>query len=288
MHDLVQVYNENVLVVPSILLALVIGFYFGNKEENSRTALARSELLSRTAPLSPIKRRTFSFEAAAEDLNEGNYARQFVSLQRLSSSAELAQHKLDAELYIVKQVQIKLSPDQHVGSHALLRRVRQLSLLQCKFLIRYVTCWAEWASVPTTETAVCIQVHIQMEYCPGQSLRQWLGLREVDDIQEGARVAVQLFKGLHDIHSKGIVHGNLSASSVFLDPDGTVKIGGFAMHGAFECHDDLYSAGVILRDLASQSAEHFPRWHELTRALTAQDPMTRPSASQALAFILSW
>eukprot|EP01069_Polyplicarium_translucidae_P005535 Polyplicarium_translucidae@DN2806_c0_g1_i1.p1 len=82
---------------------------------------------------------------------------------------------------------------------------------------------------------------IQMEYCRGLTLRQWLDRpeRSTEPMQfimaaNGRPMELdffrQLAKGLRDIHAKGVVHRDIKPENIFVDPEsGSLKIGDFGL-----------------------------------------------------------
>jgi eukaryotic translation initiation factor 2-alpha kinase 4 len=71
-------------------------------------------------------------------------------------------------------------------------------------------------------------LYIQMEYCPGESLRELLTQNNLDDgkIWDLLR---QIVKGLNHIHEHSIIHRDLKPENIFLDAAGTAKIGDFGL-----------------------------------------------------------
>jgi len=71
-------------------------------------------------------------------------------------------------------------------------------------------------------------LYIQMEYCPNQTLRDFIdeGLLDMDEVW---RLFRQLLEGLAYIHSLGMIHRDLKPSNIFLDSNGDIKIGDFGL-----------------------------------------------------------
>lgn len=71
-------------------------------------------------------------------------------------------------------------------------------------------------------------LYIQMEYCPNQTLRDFIdeGLLDMDEVW---RLFRQLLEGLAYIHSQGMIHRDLKPSNIFLDSNGDIKIGDFGL-----------------------------------------------------------
>jgi serine/threonine protein kinase len=88
--------------------------------------------------------------------------------------------------------------------------------------------------------------YVVLEYLPGGSLEERLpGLDE----QQAYAVAAGVAAALAHAHERGVVHGSLSASRIFLDEEGRAKVAGFA--GAGDPADDVEAAGQILIRLAA-------------------------------------
>lgn len=143
------------------------------------------------------------FKELMEILDNGNYAKKFLYLRVLGtggfSSVHLAKHKLDAQLYAIKIVRMRVREAQNIKNHKLFTEVNTLKKLQSKYVVRYITCWAELEeknsslAIESAESSFSIMqscessdismsfdnekylnvlLHMQMEYCDGMSLRE--------------------------------------------------------------------------------------------------------------------
>ncbi len=61
-----------------------------------------------------------------------------------------------------------------------------------------------------------------MEYCPG-SLERILSQGRIEDEQVIKRYVCQMIRGLHYLHSQGIVHHDVKPSNILFDSEGTLK-----------------------------------------------------------------
>lgn len=75
-----------------------------------------------------------------------------------------------------------------------------------------------------------LYLYIQMEYCPGLSLRTYLDntKREISRPKVLAMFR-KLLEGVRVIHSRGILHRDLKPANIFLDDNENVKIGDFGL-----------------------------------------------------------
>lgn len=101
------------------------------------------------------------------------------------------------------------------------------------------------------ELRVCkITLVIQMEWCNGMTLRQWLEKPErdkscllcLDSGEERLELVFfkQIMKGIRDIHNQGIVHRDLKPENIFVQKN-SIKIGDFGLSKLVERHQQQYS-----------------------------------------------
>ncbi len=72
-------------------------------------------------------------------------------------------------------------------------------------------------------------LHIQMEYCRPETLRNLINTGIQSDSGEGFRLLRQIVQGLAHIHAASIVHRDLKPENVFIDAKGDVRIGDFGL-----------------------------------------------------------
>jgi len=210
------------------------------------------------------------FRELMEILDNGNYARRFQYERILGtggfSSVHLARHKLDAQLYAIKIVKMKIEENKSIKNHKLFTEVNALKKLQSKYVVRYITCWAELEvndptlSIKSEESSfsyieslessdlsmsyenkkyVNVLLHMQMEYCDGMTLRNWLEDDErTIDRKQTYRFFTQILKGVKHVHEKGILHRDLKPENIFIDGN-ELKIGDFNLARVLE--PEIYS-----------------------------------------------
>ena len=84
-----------------------------------------------------------------------------------------------------------------------------------------------------------------LEYCVGGNLRTLLQydikLTE-DSVHNFGR---DLARGLHYLHSKGIIHCDLKPPNLFLNEDGRIKLAGFGMSRSLEEINNEEASAVV-------------------------------------------
>jgi hypothetical protein len=197
------------------------------------------------------------FSQVIELLDKGNYEKKFTFERVLGqggfSEVHLARHKLDDQYYAIKIVQIKIAEKQALTSHKLFAEVNAIKTLQSKYVVRYITCWVEPESGATlmpilseqsldssedlmssglsasaSGNTMTVLLHIQMEYCSGMTLRDWLDDKSrIIDRKKNYIFLYQLLKGIQHIHERGVIHRDLKPANIFIDGDENLKIGDF-------------------------------------------------------------
>ncbi|MGA9859677.1 MAG: serine/threonine-protein kinase [Solirubrobacteraceae bacterium] len=150
--------------------------------------------------------------------------------------------------------------------------------------------------------------YLIMEYIPGGTLAARLS-GDGDGVPDAEAVAGDLLEALGAVHAAGILHRDIKPANLLLDEHGYVRLTDFgiaqpedasaltqpglvvgtlrylapevAAGGPASIQSDLYSVGVVLRQLSGRRAS--PRLARLVAALTAEAPSDRPvSAAAAL------
>src|SRR4051794_197872 len=148
--------------------------------------------------------------------------------------------------------------------------------------------------------------YLVMQFVPGENLAARLERGEGVDCDQLAR---ELLQALDHIHSVGILHRDIKAANIIIEPDGTAKLIDFGIalprdataltstglilgterYAAPEVmageaateRSDLYSAGIVLRSCQGQCSRALGA---LIEWMTSKEPGARPgSARQALA-----
>ena len=172
-----------------------------NNEET--TSLFQTEVI-REDGKTTVKVNTYptgEFSHVIEILDNGNYSKKFTFVKILGhggfSEVQLAKHKLDDQLYAIKIVRMKIGEKEHLTNHKLFAEVNAIKTLQSKYVVRYITCWAEVEnsnsvmplmsessydssedylsssrSSVVLENYMTVLLHIQMEYCQGTTLKE--------------------------------------------------------------------------------------------------------------------
>lgn len=209
----------------------------------------------------PMLESSDKFEEIIEYLDDGHYEKKFEYRGYLGrggfSQVHLARHKLDDQLYAIKIVRMKVTAKQMIYQHKLFREVTTIKKLYSKYVVRYITCWAEREtekqlaleysneeySEDCSESDSCfdsqlslnilneymnVLLYIQMEYCEGMTLKDWLEQRDRQvNRKANFHLFTQMLKGVKHIHENGIIHRDLKPSNIFIDKDNNVKIGDF-------------------------------------------------------------
>ena len=160
------------------------------------------------------------------------------------------------------------------------------------------------------------EVFLAMERVPGQTLRAALNERATPfEAERALEIARDVAKGLREAHAAGIVHRDLKPENVMITPDGAVKILDFglakrlgapdsapppsgelatregqilgtagymspeqALGEAVDARTDLFSLGVILFELLTQTRPFQGENHVAVLFSTYRDPAPPPSS----------
>ena len=78
--------------------------------------------------------------------------------------------------------------------------------------------------------------YFTMEYCPGGNLAQ-LGEKALDNL---TKIAHDILRGLHDLHSSGLVHRDLKPENILMNNEDKIIISDFGI--AHFCEEDIITA----------------------------------------------
>lgn len=148
--------------------------------------------------------------------------------------------------YAVKIVKMNIGVSETINTHKLFREVNTIKSLCSKYLVRYITCWAErdkchnkmlepsrdldesdlsflnssfsedtfsrisMSTIISNEKFIQVNLHIQMEYCEGMNLKNFLDDHDrIIDRKTNFNMMKKLLKGVKHIHEKNIIHRDL-------------------------------------------------------------------------------
>jgi serine/threonine protein kinase len=192
-----------------------------------------------------------SISKYADLLENGKFSKTFDVLHKLGrggfGTVFLAQHKLDGKQYAVKKIKMQVRVGEDIKGHKLFREVQSMLKLESKYVTRYYTCWIESeqehsavensgsssdfsSDSESDHEVLTFHLHIQMEYCAGSTLKQWIDRpHRVVDRSESMSLFIQLLKGVASIHSSHILHRDLKPENIFVLEGRQVKIGDFGL-----------------------------------------------------------
>ena len=129
---------------------------------------------------------------------------------------------------------------------------------------------------------VCLDPHrpyLVMRLVVGSPLTQWLhrgGLEPGAVALLGARLA----EVLAYVHERGVVHGDIEAGNVIVDPQGGGYLTGFGIdRGLGKPSGDVYQLGMTLAECLPFDLG--PEWRAVLSAMTNRDPDARPDATRS-------
>ena len=217
-------------------------------------------------PLSPI----FSHEGFDSLSDNGNYRRNFIEQAVISEESSetvyLARHKLDNNLYIIKAFPIIVSIIDSFHDKELFQRINKVKQANCRHIMRYVTCWVESQEVDLVSVNVRALLYVQMEHVTGVRLCDWA--KGDFKPEAGRRVIKQIGKAIRHLNQKGICHGNICDSNIFVDEHGSVTIGDFNFKGS--CEDDVRNYVHIVNSVITS-----PEQEEFRNEILSQNFISR-------------
>jgi serine/threonine protein kinase len=83
---------------------------------------------------------------------------------------------------------------------------------------------------------------IQMEFCSGMTLRNFINNRSVVSRLENLNLFKQLLAGLRHIHSAGLIHRDIKPANIFLSSTQKLKIGDFGLARSIRSEHDKIRA----------------------------------------------
>jgi len=105
-----------------------------------------------------------------------------------------------------------------------------------------------------------VSLYIQMEYCSGTSLSNYILGNECKLTNSDIFfVFNEIIEGLSYIHSKGLIHRNLTPDNIFITSKGDIKIGEFGVATVIK---DNYDKNIIKDILKSDSSTNLIRTFE--------------------------
>lgn len=131
-----------------------------------------------------------------------------------------ATHILEGQRYILKEIIVPLTS---LGNSQVLADFQIKSKCGSKYVLRYVTCWAEESS-PSR-----VKILIQIEYFSLTSLSELLSSDTSLSRKDVCRVYRQIVKGVNHLHEEGLACFPLTAASIYLDENRNVKIADFEL-----------------------------------------------------------
>lgn len=169
-------------------------------------------------------------------------------------------HKLDKHIYAIKIIAMNDNDDK-------IQEIEILRKLKHKNIVRYFYSWMSNKEyqlpknirnkISNYDDKDIVLYHqpqtrnrytfIQMEYCK-KTLAEWLINRIYPPNEKS--IIMQLFRGIHYLHTKNILHGDLKTNNIFIKGS-IIKIGDFGLSqiNQTDFSDDIYKLGLICFEL---------------------------------------
>ena len=189
--------------------------------QNSNKSLPSSPESCASAPDFTILPSLFTPSILECFIDNGNFEKSFKvvsTLKKTEFKVFLAQHRLDGFNYIIKSEVFEGDLLERKTELSILNRVNMYKSLNVSGIARYVTCWVE---VKTGQ----VVLFVQMEKIEGVSLEDYV--KTPIAAKEVLRILRKTAKVLKALHSRGMVHGNVSMENIFVDGFSKVLIGEF-------------------------------------------------------------
>lgn len=150
-------------------------------------------------------------------------------------------HRLDGKDYAVKLVDKNVTRSFSIEDAIFEAELSAGNALDHPHIVRYFTSWLQYRCPPRNSTLAFTNVYLQMEFCDGGSLYDWVRAREVV-IQNGAtpkhrqqwarEIGVfmkQSLMALEHLEKHGLLHRDIKPRNIFLTSDKTVRLGDFGL-----------------------------------------------------------
>jgi serine/threonine protein kinase len=99
----------------------------------------------------------------------------------------------------------------------------------------------------TSSHGYTLHLYIQMEYCAGENLRNFLDSSKRTVVPDKIlKMFKKLLEGVNAIHKRGILHRDLKPANIFLDGDENIKIGDFGL-ASLDYNEEIRGSSVQLR-----------------------------------------
>eukprot|EP01065_Artemidia_motanka_P032233 TRINITY_DN3925_c2_g1_i1.p1 TRINITY_DN3925_c2_g1~~TRINITY_DN3925_c2_g1_i1.p1 ORF type:complete len:557 (+),score=147.30 TRINITY_DN3925_c2_g1_i1:586-2256(+) len=130
-------------------------------------------------------------------------------------------NEVTGELMAVKTVQFKSSKDSLRRMGSLQREVALMKELRHPNIVQY------YFSQCTAESQTQTALHIFLEYVSGGSIQQLLAQFGPLIPRVVALYVMQLLRGLHYLHTSGVVHRDIKGGNILMDVTGVCKLADF-------------------------------------------------------------
>jgi serine/threonine protein kinase len=174
-------------------------------------------------------------------------------LEELSSTTAKVRRTRTDKLFVTKKVSYSNMPKADRKRIVdTTNTLIQLSL-RCPGIVRYHN------TIVDSEHG---SLNLMTDYCPGGSveslIKQTRDHRSTIDLEKIWTLTAEIALTLYECHSNApgqLAHGKLSSDHIFLDADGSVKIGCFSLNSCLEVdkEKDLVDLGIVVFELATLS-----------------------------------